>query len=677
MTEDKVYFSCGSDSSTNGDTLYIPCNGIHNVRIKVNFTNDTALSGITVPLVDHCYSFNCDAYLDAIYNNYDLSFVGSRIENWPFNSINIIDRKVLYAAVAFLNPSVDPGEGLFATMIYTVKDTGRICLDSLFFPPSNDLEFVSTSANDWTPNFYADTFVIAARSPNSYPNLTLPLDVDTNLCTPQTLCIPGILAADPNAGNTIILEKIQGSGTFIPDTLVTPDMIIDTICFLPADKDSTYMFVFKLRDQCPAEVYDTFYVAVNMNERPVLTAPNDVDTFLCKPQLLCIDSIIATDPNIADSFILKVLEGPGTFSSDTGVGPDSIVTNHCFTPTDKDSTYRFIFEVMDSCGETDRDTFDLTVNINEPPQISAPENLWIIENSSRTDTFTAADPDSNSIQDSAGVSLDPDCGDYSVTRISDPGGASGEWEISYEDTGCVDSVFTMIIDVRDTVIGCVEEAGYDTIIVIVRSETSYNNPPIIFAPRDTVGRTGDILELFFMAADPDSDVILDTSRVSINPVACGSTSTEGPSGMSSGEWKVTFYSEGCSEGVYWIDLNLRDFLGKWGWDSVKVTLQVVDVPETSSTIVSGFNLGQNYPNPFNASTEIHYCLPYQAHVELCIFNIFGQKVKTLVNQIQLQGYKTASWNGKDTGGNQVSSGIYFYKLKFDKFSECRKMVLLK
>ncbi len=873
ITEDKVYFSCGSDSSANGDTLYIPCNGTHDVRIKVNFSNDSSLAAITVPLLDHCYGPTCYAYLDATKNNSDSSYDGSRIEDWPLNSININDNAVLYGAAAILDPPVGSGDGLFATMVYTVKNTGRICLDTLFFSPNNVLQFVSENSYGWTPTFIADTFIIAARSPNSFPNLTLPSDVDTAFTTPQTLCIPGIQATDPDAGNTITLEKIEGPGTFVTKIKTMPGTIIDTVCFLPASTDSTYRFIFRLKDQCPAYVYDTFYVTVNMghppvltvpsdvdtflcqtgnlciynitatdadagdtlilkktegpgtfipdtglspltdnicftpaskdstyrfifrvtdpilffdedtfyvsvdideppsltvptdidtclapgstlcvkdilatdpdtedtlvlekvsgpgifvpdtglspitdsvcfdpasndstyefvfkvtdscdstrqdtfyvtvniNEPPVVTLPADIDTFLCNVQVICFDSLMAFDPDSGDTFIVRMIEGAGTFAPDTGVSPDTVDTNHCFTPVDKDSTYRFIFEVTDPCGLTDRDTFNLTVDINEPPQFSAPETLWVIEGSAKLDTFSAADPDSNSIQDSAGVTLDPLCGDYSVTRISNPGGASGQWEISYEDSGCVDSVFTMIVDLHDTVTGCVSKVKYDTTVVIIRSQTHYNSPPIVFAPGDTAGKPGDTLELFFTAADPDSDVMLDTSIVFVTPAACGSTSTERltPSGIPSGEWKVTFYTEDCIDGVYWVDLNLQDFLGAWGWDSVKVTLQTVDAPETSSTDIIGFALNQNYPNPFNQKTGICFEIPYGCHVTLKIYNLTGRLVNTLVDGEMNEGVHTIFWDGTSSQGQTVASGIYFYKLVASDFVSVRKMILLK
>ena len=76
-----------------------------------------------------------------------------------------------------------------------------------------------------------------------------------------------------------------------------------------------------------------------------------------------------------------------------------------------------------------------------------------------------------------------------------------------------------------------------------------------------------------------------------------------------------------------------------------------------------FRLSPNYPNPFNAETNIRYTLPEEAHVTLRIFNIKGQLVRTLVNEIEQAGFKDVRWLGKDSSGPDVSSGMYFNSLR--------------
>jgi len=88
-------------------------------------------------------------------------------------------------------------------------------------------------------------------------------------------------------------------------------------------------------------------------------------------------------------------------------------------------------------------------------------------------------------------------------------------------------------------------------------------------------------------------------------------------------------------------------------------------------------LNQNYPNPFNPETSISFDIKEAGKVSLDIYNVKGQKVKTLLNDHREAGTHNIVWNGTDDNNRSVSSGIYFYKMKNGKFSSTKKMVLLK
>ncbi|MCJ7508335.1 MAG: T9SS type A sorting domain-containing protein [candidate division Zixibacteria bacterium] len=94
-------------------------------------------------------------------------------------------------------------------------------------------------------------------------------------------------------------------------------------------------------------------------------------------------------------------------------------------------------------------------------------------------------------------------------------------------------------------------------------------------------------------------------------------------------------------------------------------------------MVSSFALSQNYPNPFNSETVIEYTLPKQARVKIVIYNVLGQKVKTLLDQKEPLGYRRVIWDGKNENGETVSSGIYFYRIETEGFIQAKKMLLLK
>jgi hypothetical protein len=90
-----------------------------------------------------------------------------------------------------------------------------------------------------------------------------------------------------------------------------------------------------------------------------------------------------------------------------------------------------------------------------------------------------------------------------------------------------------------------------------------------------------------------------------------------------------------------------------------------------------YSLSHNYPNPFNPETQIDYAIPRNCQVKLAVFNILGQKVKSLVDEFQTVGCKTIEWDGRNENGQECASGVYFYKLKAGEFSETKKMILMK
>jgi len=91
----------------------------------------------------------------------------------------------------------------------------------------------------------------------------------------------------------------------------------------------------------------------------------------------------------------------------------------------------------------------------------------------------------------------------------------------------------------------------------------------------------------------------------------------------------------------------------------------------------GMDLEQNYPNPFNAVTTIPYYLTTPGLVRLEIWDIAGQKVRPLVQEIQSLGYYEITWDGTSDNGVAVSTGMYFTQLKMGGDMQVRKLMLLK
>lgn len=97
----------------------------------------------------------------------------------------------------------------------------------------------------------------------------------------------------------------------------------------------------------------------------------------------------------------------------------------------------------------------------------------------------------------------------------------------------------------------------------------------------------------------------------------------------------------------------------------------------SAALPTEFSLSYNYPNPFNPTCVIEYALPTDCKVTLSIYNVLGQKVRVLVDDYKTAGYKSVEWDGRDNQGQELATGVYFYRIKAGDFVQAKKMVLMK
>ena len=101
-------------------------------------------------------------------------------------------------------------------------------------------------------------------------------------------------------------------------------------------------------------------------------------------------------------------------------------------------------------------------------------------------------------------------------------------------------------------------------------------------------------------------------------------------------------------------------------------------PDNDNPIVpNNFILHQNYPNPFNPATTIEFSLPSKSDISISIYNMLGQQIKTLIDKTVRAGKHAVQWDGTDRRGNDCSSGIYFYRIKTEDYSQTHRMVLLR
>jgi hypothetical protein len=208
-------------------------------------------------------------------------------------------------------------------------------------------------------------------------------------------------------------------------------------------------------------------------------------------------------------------------------------------------------------------------------------------------------------------------------------------------------------------VGEITVAGkFDIELAAVQLEASYD-PKQIELIEPALSPRCEGLQIYFSAANGQLKIgILDITGVHRIPAGEGPILTLKIKAKDLSSLKI-------SKAIL-VDKNANSFLAN-----------VVEKFEEATLLPDKYCLHQNYPNPFNPETEISYDLPNDCWVKLSIYNISGQKVKTLVDGFEAAGHKTVIWDGRNEQDEQVASGVFFYRLEAGEFTATKKMVLLR
>ncbi len=107
------------------------------------------------------------------------------------------------------------------------------------------------------------------------------------------------------------------------------------------------------------------------------------------------------------------------------------------------------------------------------------------------------------------------------------------------------------------------------------------------------------------------------------------------------------------------------------------TMEMTAIKAKYGSMAPGFALKANYPNPFNPSTQITFTIPKTTLAQLNVYNVRGELVRNLLNEQTANGMHTLTWDGRNSNGQNVPSGVYVYELTTDEFSQMRKMALMR
>jgi hypothetical protein len=298
---------------------------------------------------------------------------------------------------------------------------------------------------------------------------------------------------------------------------------------------------------------------------------------------------------------------------------------------------------------TTSSSFLLTVEpVNDPPVITSPGTATATEDEAFVYQASAVDIDgpglSLQFQNYPGW-LSPSGPEISGTPPN--GSQSTVFRLIASD-----GILTDTLDVHLTVVPVNDPPCFD-----------YPLPELVFDDTDTLNWQIDLDEY---ASDPDDpDSTLAWSYSSIEHASITIT-------IDSVSHVVTF------SGVNYISTNhivftVSDPQGAWAADTLTITMLQTSIEEDQAVdLPRVFVLSNNYPNPFNPVTAIQYSVPKFSHVILCIYNIMGQKLETLVDAKKAAGTYEVHWNASD-----YPSGIYIYRMQADTFQSIKRMVLLK
>ena len=633
---DTLYFSAGGQHSANGDTLYLPPGSSGgDVTILIKFWNDYGIRGFTIPLSDTCSPKESKIQLDSLKNagtdglGYPKCFQGSRVEGFDLKYINLAfypdSHKVLYGATSF-SDSVDPGNGIFASMIYSVTDTTTICLDTTSFPPSNFVRFVTPSAFGYRPIFRQRFFHVGWRS-NEPPTVNAPARDSVALKDSIKIVF---IAEDPDQDSLMHIPEIE----IIPDCGNYHVIRTDTTAYTGTWELTwhaaigcsvkTYNIVMRVEDRYGATGEDTTQIIVwKPNHPPQIIASDTVygytDTIPgYKDTLMFTFSAFDPDSDVIEPFYfgipvcietLSVIQtsGAGTYQ---GVWEVTLQINNCDI-----GNYPFLIGLKDersvNPGDPDDPGWDTVTTVlhldlkpSSPPVLEAPdETLWVWIDYEREFSFYAADPDSHKLWDDASISVEPSCGDtceFWVNRLwgmGDPGHQSGEWQVQFNAYKSDSDYYHIILDITDDH----DSTGYDTVVVHVFPRPNYN--PNVFAPPTAQAYINDTLQYLFTASDPDSNDLINLASITVLP-DCGNyfaVRQSGPHAFA-GTWKLTFQTLGCTAGVYDVIVDVRDARGGVGYDTTSIL--ITDRPDSAPIVVAPHllsgNIGQTLTFDFSA-----------------------------------------------------------------------------
>ncbi|MBD3381261.1 MAG: T9SS type A sorting domain-containing protein [candidate division Zixibacteria bacterium] len=341
------------------------------------------------------------------------------------------------------------------------SETGQVC----FFPQDEGSYQFVVKVEDECVVADIDT-VVMSISLNHDPYIELPADYSLSLCDLEEVCFSPTDFGDPDLpGDTLTFIKVAGFGAVDPQT--------GEVCFTPLEAGN-YEFIIRVRDLCGKIDQDTIMIAIELNSPPTISAePFDTASFCELGDSVCIE-VGYSDPD-DEELIFEQIDGmDGNYDPQTGL--------FCFLP-DQPGDYDLSFRVVDECELADTADVVVTVQVNMPPEVELPDDIF--------DTLCVS---GGQVCFMADIS-DPD-NQFTVEVL--PNGSYDDGQVCFSAEASEDTTFQVIVRATDD---C-QATAEDTINVNIH----YNLPPTISLPSDTSMKVCDLPDQYcfdFTTSDPD------------------------------------------------------------------------------------------------------------------------------------------------------------------------------
>ena len=497
-----------------------------------------------------------------------------------------------------------------------------------------------------------DVFLVTVNAINDPPTVLNPIaDVTVDEDADNTVIDLTNVFTDTDNDPTLIVKTVQNNSN---ETLVTATITNGNTLTLDYQSDQSGTANITIRATSGSQsVDDVFLVTVNPVNDPLTLANPIDDVSVAEDAANTIIDLTDVFLDVDDVVVKTVQENDNETLVTATITNDNTLTLD-YQPNQIGTANITIRGTVGS--EFLDDQFVVTVSgINDPPVLTLPDNFQFNEDDSLVYSISQlydwiSDPDD---PDSV-LQLVVNIGKY-ITVSSDSAG------ITFKAPANWNGVDTLKVIVSDSAL-----ADSANIIVTVNA---LNDAPVFVDLPETI-EFANTADTSFVMSDYVDDVDLPQDNLSWEFSVDNDTITyqfntetteltlSAPGWMGSATLTVTVSDDSSAEVTADITIN--------------VTGEPTAISDLFGDMPRKYELHQNYPNPFNPETSIKFGLPQAAKVQVVVYNIVGQQVTTILDEFKPAGYHAIKFNA----GN-FPSGIYFYHIKTSKFSQVKKMVLLK